>query len=405
VKLGGAEKSGAPGPAGPAAAYSRPSGTGGEPVLPGVKRAAEGSLGTPGGEGERRYASVAGASTRPMKGEKQPGVIGGGRRARGDAAGPRVKISSPASGSTRSITQLVRGTVSDQKVKKAILTVNGDSKVISVDGGVFEAAVAIGSGRNILTVTAFDVDGDVGKDSVALDYEAPRAAGQVSIIAPRDGQVFDVSEASTVTVKGSIPDQGITRAKLILNGNPMDIAVSRGYFEQKVAMLQSRSTVTVEAVLGDGSISRSVPVTVNTINVKPRDIMVILTWDKPHADLDLHIFGPTGGHTFYKGATSYASNEAITGGQLEQDAKGNFGPEIFTQAHADKGVYTIKSNYYYSGGDGDAHATVTVILYGDNPSRSIVRVFGPHLQRDTKSGEDMWVITKLRMPEGIFPEE
>jgi hypothetical protein len=49
--------------------------------------------------------------------------------------------------------------------------------------------------------------------------------------------------------------------------------------------------------------------------------------------------------------------------------------------------------------------TVTVILYGDNPSRRIVRVFGPHLQVDTKSGEDVWDVTKFKMPEGIFLEE
>ena len=65
----------------------------------------------------------------------------------------------------------------------------------------------------------------------------------------------------------------------------------------------------------------------------------------------------------------------------------------------------MKSNYFYSGGDGDAHAKVTIILYGDNPSRKIVRVFGPHLQRDTKDGSDTWEVTRFRMPEGIFLEE
>jgi len=133
--------------------------------------------------------------------------------------------------------------------------------------------------------------------------------------------------------------------------------------------------------------------------------MVVLNWDRPRADLDLHIYGPLGGHTSYKNPNIYESREAIAGAQLEQDAKGNFGPEVFTQEHTDKGTYTIKSNYFYSGGDGDANATVTVILYGDNPSRRIVRVFGPHLQVDTKSGEDTWEVTKFKMPEGIFLED
>jgi len=65
----------------------------------------------------------------------------------------------------------------------------------------------------------------------------------------------------------------------------------------------------------------------------------------------------------------------------------------------------VKSNYHDSGGDGSAHAKVTIILYGDNPSRRIVRVFGPHLQTDAKDGSNTWEVTKIRMPEGIFLEE
>ena len=112
-------------------------------------------------------------------------------------------------------------------------------------------------------------------------------------------------------------------------------------------------------------------------------------------------------HFFRLGAlhTKSVGDDARAGAQLEQDAKGNYGPEVFTQDRADKGVYTVRSNYYYSGGDGNANVTVTVILYGDNPSRRIVRVFGPHMQVDTKSGEDVWDVTKFKMPEGIFLEE
>ena len=43
----------------------------------------------------------------------------------------------------------------------------------------------------------------------------------------------------------------------------------------------------VEAENGPRGVSRSQTVTVGTVNVKPKDIMVVLSWDKPHADLDL----------------------------------------------------------------------------------------------------------------------
>ena len=404
VKAGGVERSGTVA-AGGAAAAGKAFAAGGQAAVSGGKRAADGALGTPGGEGEQRYASATGASTRPMQGEKQPGGTGGGRRAKNNTPGPKVNITSPGPGETRLIAQEVRGTISDQKVRKAILTVNGESKVISVENGAFEAVVAIREGRSTVSITAFDADGNVGKDSVSLEYKDPGMADPVNIMAPKDGQVFDVSDANTMTVRGSVPDREVKRAKLILNGSPMNVVVSRGYFEQKVALLSEQVSFMVEAVLTSGAISKSGLVTVNTVNVKPRDIMVILSWDKPHADMDLHIFGPTGGHNYFKAADQYASKDAIAGGQIEQDAKSNFGPEIFTQGHADKGVYTIKSNYYYSGGDGNSRSTVTVVLYGDNPSRRIVRVFGPHMQADTKTGEDMWLVTKLKMPEGIFLEE
>jgi hypothetical protein len=366
---------------------------------------AEGALGVPGGTYAEKYASAGRGVARPGSTEKQSGVGGRGRVMAKSSLGPVVQITSPGNGRTSRLSQEVAGTVSDMRVKKAILTVNNDSRVISVEQGAFDSVVSLSRGRNIITVTAFDMEGNVGKDILTLDYVEPSEGAPVNIIAPRDGQVFDVSEKSVVTVKGTIGDSEIKRAKLIFNGNPMDIAVHRGYFEQQVALVLERDSMLVEAVSGDGTVSRSPLVTVGTVNVKPRDIMVILQWNKPRADMDLHIYGPGGGHTCYKSPSTYESREAIAGAQLEQDSKANFGPEVFTQEKADKGIYTVKSNYFYSGGDGNAYSTVTVILYGDNPSRRIVRVFGPHLQVDTKNGEDWWPVTRFKMPEGIFLED
>jgi uncharacterized protein YfaP (DUF2135 family) len=371
----------------------------------GAKKMTEGALGVPGGSGQERYASAGRGEARPGGTEKQSGVSRAGRAVAKNTLGPIVTITSPRPGRTNRLSQVITGTVSDGRTRKATITVNNESKVISVEGGSFEAVVALSKGRNVVTVMAFDVEGNVGKDSIALDYSEPSEGPPVTIISPKDGQVFDVSERSVVSVKGTVGDQDVKRATLIFNGNPMDISVNRGYFEQKVALVQEQNTVLVEAASAGGGISRSKLINLGTVNVKPKDIMLILTWDKPHADMDIHVYGPLGGHTSYKTPNIYESKEAIAGAQLEQDSKGNYGPEVFSQDRADKGVYTVKSNYYYSGGDGNANATVTVILYGDNPSRRIVRVFGPHLQVDTKSGEDVWDVTKFKMPEGIFLEE
>ncbi len=369
--------------------------------ITGGKLFAGNALGTPGG---RRYASASRAGVTPLS-VGRSSVISRGTLIAENKIGPKVRILSPGSGSTDRISQTITGVVSDKRVRNATLTVNNNSQVISVENGRFEATFSLSGGRNTVTVMAFDSDGNVGKDSINLDYSGSSEGAPVNIIYPKDGQVFDVSENCVITVKGTVGDSDISRAKLILNGNPMDIVVNRGYFEQKVALMEEQNTIQVEAVNSRGQTTHSHVVDVGTVNVKPKDILIILTWDKPHADFDLHVYSPSGGHTYYKQPNIYESKNAIPGGRLEQDAKGNFGPEVFDQEHAERGIYTVRSNYYYSGGDGDAHAKVTIILYGDNPSRRIVRVFGPYLQRDTKDGSDWGPAIKFKMPEGIFLDE
>lgn len=402
VQLGSASKGGtaAPTGAGPGAAGLG----GGDVSLPGEKAKTPGSaLGVPGGTGKDKFASAGRTKSGQLAPEKVSGVGTGKQGLR--SFGPTVKIISPGPGDTKEITQVVSGMVSDLRAKKATLTVNGDSRVISVVGGRFEAVVALKQGKNMITVMAFDPEGNVGKDQVALNYSTPQGRFAVDIAEPRNGQVFDVSHGNTVKVRGTVADPKVKSARMILNGSPKEIVVRNGSFSQDVALTQEQNSVVVEAQGSDGSVSSSRQVSFATVNVSPKDIMIVLTWDKPKADFDLHVYDPQGGHTSYKSPNIYESREAIVGGQLEQDAKGNYGPEVFTQESAAKGAYTVKSNYYYSGGDGDAHATVTVILYGDNPARRIVRVFGPHIQKDTQTGEEVWDVARFKMPEGIFLEE
>jgi tetratricopeptide (TPR) repeat protein len=370
---------------------------------PAGKKDADGALGVPGGEGQGRYASLSKTSPAPIAPVKMPGVRAVSKGVTG-GFGPTVRLLTPGPGSTSEMAQVVSGTVSDHNVRKATLTINNDSKVISVTDGKFEAAVGLTEGKNVITVMAFDKDGNPGKDSVTVNFRLSSGPVPVAITEPKDGQIFDVSQSNIIKVRGTVGDPSVKKAQMILNGRPKDIVVKDGRFSQEVAITQEKNTVAVEVEDQDG-VSTSELVGFGTMNIKPKDIMVILTWDKPNADFDLHVYGPLGGHTYYKSPNIYESTDAIPGGQLEQDAKSNYGPEVFTMEHAEKGVYTIKSNYYYSGGDGDADATVTIVLYGDNPARRIVRVFGPHLQVDKKTGEDMWDVARFKMPEGIFLED
>jgi hypothetical protein len=128
----------------------------------------------------------------------------------------------------------------------------------------------------------FDVEGNVESDSIALDYSEPSEGPPVTIISPKDGQVFDVSERSVVSVKGTVGDQDVKRATLIFNGNPIDISVNRGYFEQKVALVQEQNTVLVEAASAGGGVSRSKLINLNGER-EAQGYHADTHVDKPHA--------------------------------------------------------------------------------------------------------------------------
>ena len=287
----------------------------------GEKQFAKRSLAVP---EENRYASAERAAAAPMSADKGSAATSGALMAK-KIIGLQARISSPSSGNTNRISQDVTGNVSDARVKKMTLTVNGDSRVISVEDGAFDASVSLSKGRNKITVMAFDMDGNVAKDNVDLDYSEPSKGTPVMITWPRDGQVFDVSEKSVITVKGTIGNLETKRAKLIFNGNPMDIVVDKGHFEQKVALEQALNSMVVEATDSSGA-SHSQTVNISTVNVRPKDVMVILSWDKPHADFDLHVYGPSGRDTYSKNPNTHESKELAPGGRARTGREGEFRP-------------------------------------------------------------------------------
>ena len=71
-----------------------------------------------------------------------------------------------------------------------------------------------------------------------------------------------------------------------------------------------------------------------------RDISVVMFWDDPSADIDLHIYEPDGSHV------SYRKRESRQGGTLYYDITNGFGPEIYVLGTAKKGAYTFKVVYY-----------------------------------------------------------
>jgi uncharacterized protein YfaP (DUF2135 family) len=72
-------------------------------------------------------------------------------------------------------------------------------------------------------------------------------------------------------------------------------------------------------------------------------LRVVLSWNTPGTDLDLHVVAPDGGHAWY-------GNRVLkNGGALDVDVTTGYGPEIFSSAAPQKGNYHVYLNYYGSG--------------------------------------------------------
>jgi uncharacterized protein YfaP (DUF2135 family) len=69
-------------------------------------------------------------------------------------------------------------------------------------------------------------------------------------------------------------------------------------------------------------------------------IRVILAWDDPHAELDLHVLTPDGQHAFW------ANPILQGGGGLDVDSVDGAGPEMFSVAAPPPGAYHLYVNYW-----------------------------------------------------------
>jgi uncharacterized protein YfaP (DUF2135 family) len=78
----------------------------------------------------------------------------------------------------------------------------------------------------------------------------------------------------------------------------------------------------------------------------PAKIRVVLGWDDPKAELDLHIITPDGQHAFF------AHTALTNGGGLDPDGVDGPGPEMFTMTAPLHGTYLVYVNYWGNFGDG-----------------------------------------------------
>jgi len=110
----------------------------------------------------------------------------------------------------------------------------------------------------------------------------------------------------------------------------------------------------------------------------PVDVRVVLNWDTPDSDMDLHIVDPRGEECYYGHARTGL------GGRISADVTTGFGPEEFLLKTALPGRYAVRAKFFGTRQQTAVGATTVVVeLYlryatGRTENKSItLRLDGP----------------------------
>lgn len=126
---------------------------------------------------------------------------------------------------------------------------------------------------------------------------------------------------------------------LVVNGNAMPLYTdAQGNFARPYAFGPGSNGIEIRDTQGK-SLKRVQFYEANTGKTTAR-VRVILSWDDPQAELDLHVVTPDGQHAFW--GDPMLSN----GGGLDVDSVDGAGPEMFSMTAPMAGTYLVYVNYW-----------------------------------------------------------
>jgi uncharacterized protein YfaP (DUF2135 family) len=187
----------------------------------------------------------------------------------------------------------------------------------------------------------------------------PAEAPTVEIEEPKGGW----STGRIVEVKGTVSDEAIVRATMVVNGYERWIDVRGGKFSATIVVSKGANCVEVVAANQAGEGRDSVSFFSDVPSV---DMQVVLSWDTDGTDVDLHVVDPSGEECYY------GHRVTKIGGKLDVDDTDGFGPEVFTLANAASGKYQVRVKYYSSHGHPQTQLWVQVVMFeGTNRERRL----------------------------------
>lgn len=144
-------------------------------------------------------------------------------------------------------------------------------------------------------------------------------------------------------IEGRLQAAGSTRT-LAVNGNPLPLQTdSSGRFARPYAFGAGSNSI---ALLADGKVVGQRQFFEANDRRTPVRIRVVLGWDDPGAEVDLHVISPDGRHAYW------ADPVMGNGGGLDVDSVDGPGPEMFTMTAPLRGSYAIYVNYWGNLGAG-----------------------------------------------------
>jgi uncharacterized protein YfaP (DUF2135 family) len=132
---------------------------------------------------------------------------------------------------------------------------------------------------------------------------------------------------------------GARPARLVVNGNAMPLYTDeQGRFARPWAFGNGSNSIEVKSA-GGTTLKRAQFIEANP-GKAPAKFRIVMTWDDPQAEVDLHVLTPDGQHAFW------AAPVLSGGGGFDVDSVDGAGPEIFSTIAPVPGSYSLFVNYW-----------------------------------------------------------
>lgn len=184
--------------------------------------------------------------------------------------------------------------------------------------------------------------GEAGQHMQDVHYPASRVNAGASR-SNDDGQNVGAGIRGRIASTPKNPGKPYT---LVVNGVAMPISVGPdGHFARPYAFPPGANNVEIKSPGREAT--RRVTFYDSNANRQRVGLRVVLSWDTDMTDLDLHVVSPDGQHVYY------GNRVGKSGGALDVDVTGGFGPEIYAIASPPKGNWHVYVNYFGGQSDSD----------------------------------------------------